>query len=132
MRTQFESLQLFLGVLAILMMTTVMIPMAKASVKPLIKGIECQTNFGEKSFTIQKNSIAFHTEQNDGRSISSVLDSVTKKTHLGFKKTIYRNGFKHFISIKNERNFDSNEDFLAITSPKGHKMTYPLNCSLVE
>jgi hypothetical protein len=121
-----------MGALAILIMTTVMIPMAKASIKPSVKAIECQTNFGEKSFTIQKNSIAFHTEQKDGRSISSVLDSVTKKTHLGFKKTIYRDGFKHFISIKNERNFDSNEDFLAVTSPKGHKMTYPLNCSLVE
>jgi hypothetical protein len=128
MRTQFESLQLFFGALAVLIMTTVMIPMAKASVQP----IECRTNFGEKSFTIQKNTIAFHTEQNDGRSISSVLGSVTKKTHYGFKKTIYRNGFKHFISVKNENEFNSDEDFLAITSPKGHKMTYPLNCSLVE
>lgn len=97
-----------------------------------IKPISCATNFGEKSFTIEKATIAFHGEDKSGRSISSVLDSVTKKSHKGFNKTTYKNGFKHLIHIENESKFDDSEDFLAITSPKGHKMTYPITCSRVE
>ena len=99
-----------------------------ASVKP----ITCKTNFGERSFTIEKSTIAFHGEDKVGRSISSILESVTKKSHKGFRKTTYKNGFKHLIHINNESNFNQNEDFLAVTSPKGHKMTYPLKCSRME
>lgn len=97
-----------------------------------IKPISCATNFGEKSFTIEKATIAFHGEDRTGRSISSVLDSVTKKTHKGFSKTTYKDGFKHHIHIENENLFDDKEDFLAVTSPKGHKMTYPITCSRIE
>lgn len=96
------------------------------------KPITCKTNFGEKSFTIQGNGVAFHQNKGDGRSISSVLASTTQKSHSGFKKTLYNDGSKHLISIKDLKHFDSKDDFLAITSPRGHKMTFPLNCSLVE
>ena len=94
-----------------------------------IKAISCETNFGERSFTIEGSNIAFHKEKKDGRSISSILETKTQVSFKGFKKTVYKDGHKHLINIKNINQFDSNNDFLAVTSPKGHKMTYPLNCS---
>lgn len=99
-----------------------------ASITP----ITCSTNFDEKSFTIEGQSVAFHQERSDGRSISSVVNSATRKSHKGFRKTLYRDGKKILISIHNTRHFSSDNDFLAITSPKGHKMTFPLNCNLLE
>lgn len=97
-----------------------------------IKPISCETNFGEKSFTIEGTSIAFHKEQNDGRSISSILPSKTRNSHKGFRKTVYKDGYKHLISIADKTSFNSDNDFLAITSPKGHKMTFPINCSQLD
>lgn len=94
--------------------------------------ISCETNFGEKSFTIEGTSVAFHKEQQDGRSISSILSSKTRNSHTGFRKTVYKDGYKHLINIADKNNFDSNNDFLAVTSPKGHKMTFPINCSRLE
>lgn len=93
-----------------------------------VKPISCQTNFGEKSFTIEGSTVAFHKEQKNGRSISSVLESRTQASLQGFRKTIYKDGHKHVINIENRNSFNSDNDFLAITSPKGHKMTFPINC----
>lgn len=118
-----ENLQLFLGAIITLVVIAIMNP-AKASTG----SIQCETAFGEKSFTIQESTVAFHHESENGRSISSVLGARTQKTFNGFRKTLYINGNKHLIHIENKKNLDQNEDFLAITSPKGHKMTYPLSC----
>lgn len=93
--------------------------------------MSCETNFGEKSFVIQDQSVAFVKQNESGRSISSVMDSQTKKSHLGFKKTLYVDGNKYFINISNENKLNNADDFLAVTNPKGHKMTYPLNCHLI-
>ncbi|MAX66724.1 MAG: hypothetical protein QF441_03380 [Bacteriovoracaceae bacterium] len=100
-----------------------------ASLKP----IACETNFGEKSFTIQGETVAFHdTQKIKGRSISSILDSKTRNSHKGFNKTVYQDGYKHLIHIENKNSFNSTDDFLAITSPKGHKMTFPINCNQLD
>lgn len=96
-----------------------------------IKPLSCETNFGEKSFTIQGQTVAFHN-QTDGRSISSVLPSKTQASLNGYKKTVYKDGYKHFIYIENLKKLNPNNDFLAITSPKGHKMTFPINCSQLD
>lgn len=98
-----------------------------ASVKP----INCHTNFGEKSFTIQDNTVAFHQDRDDGRSISSVLSARTQASKQGFKKTLYKDGQRHVISILNLDKFSPNDDFLAVTSRNGHKMTFPLNCQTI-
>jgi predicted secreted Zn-dependent protease len=90
--------------------------------------ITCETNFGEKSFTIDGSTVAFHKDSQAGRSISSINNSKTRKSHTGFSKVLYVNGDRHLIHVANETSFDSNNDYLAITSQKGHKMTYPLNC----
>lgn len=98
-------------------------------------GIECQTAFGEKSFIIEDGRISFHKEDESGvsRSISSVnADAVrTHNKHLGFTKTLYIDGNKHRINIKNSKEFSDVNDYLSITSPKGHEMTYPLSCHSV-
>jgi len=93
-----------------------------------IAHVKCETAFGEKVFTIGEQTVAFH-EQKRGRSISSVMDVTTKRTFNGFKKTLYVDGNKHLIYIKDLNNLNSDDDFMAITSPKGHKMTYPLSCT---
>lgn len=94
--------------------------------------IVCSTAFGEKTFTIEEDRISFHKEDEAGinRSISSIgSESVrTHKKHLGFSKTLYIDGNKHRINVQNTGAFSEVNDYLSITSPKGHEMTYPLNC----
>jgi hypothetical protein len=114
-----------------LLMTLFLLALFTTSAIASIKPITCKTNFGEKSFTIERTTIAFHSEDKVGRSISSVMESATQKSQKGFKKTTYKNGFKHMIHIDNENKFNQNEDFLVVTSPKGHKMTYPIICSRI-
>jgi hypothetical protein len=128
MRVLFTTTKLKKGLALSLLLTFCNVQMAQSAIKP----ISCETNFGEKSFTIEGNSIAFHKDQKDGRSISSILSSKTLNSHQGFRKTIYKDGFKHLINIKNQDNCNSNKDFLAITSPRGHKLSFPINCSLLE
>lgn len=123
-----ETLHLFIGSLATLFFVA-FAGGAHASTAP----IECKTNFGEKSFTIEKDSIAIHeVQENVGRSVSSVFEARTQKTHKGVRKSLYLEGNKHLIHIENTAQFDSGADYLAITSPKGHKMTYPLNCGFIK
>ena len=111
-----------------LLTTFLLLEVSHASIKP----IKCETNFGEKSFTIDGTTVAFHNNKTQGRSISSVLNSTTRKSVKGFRKTIYKNGHKHLINIDDQNNFNSDNDFLAVTSPKGHKMTFPINCSQLD
>lgn len=120
-----ENLSLTLGTLLTLTILAIYSQGAHASVQ----SISCETNFGEKSFTIEGSAIAFHTQIDTGRAISSLSNSVTRKSHKGFTKTLYIKGDKHLIHIENQKDFNSNNDYLAITSPKGHKMTYPINCN---
>lgn len=97
--------------------------------------IVCSTAFGEKTFTIDDDRISFHKEDESGasRSISSINgESVrTHKKHLGFTKTLYIDGNKHRINVQNANEFSEVNDYLSITSPKGHEMTYPLTCHSV-
>ena len=99
------------------------------------KGIECETAFGEKSFVIEDGRISFNKEDEQGvsRSISSLGgESVRTHTkHNGFTKTLYMNGNKHRINIQDAQAFSDVNDYLSITSPKGHEMTYPLSCRSV-
>lgn len=120
-----ENIQLTLGVLAILTILLFLNPKAHAAVK----SIHCETNFGLKSFTIEKDTVAFQNESK-GRSISSVYSAKTLKTSRGVTKTLYVNGNKHFIQIADLNNPSDLKDYMAITSPEGHKMTYPLTCDV--
>ena len=120
-----HNIQLFLGALGILLLTVFFNPKAFSAVPQIF----CETNFGIKSFTIEKDSIAFHNEDH-GRKISSIHSAKSLRTSTGISKTLYVNGQKHFVYIGDINHFSDSEDYMAITSPDGHKMTYPLTCSV--
>jgi hypothetical protein len=92
--------------------------------------IVCQTSFETLALTIKNNNEVelVKKESSQGRSISSINEAVTKKTTSGFEKTFYRDGNKYYISIENLTQFNMDYDFLVVSSPKGHKMTYSLDC----
>lgn len=123
------SLSTILGFLGLILMIHMM------SAQAATPAIECSTAFGEKTFTIDNEHISFKKEDDAGvnRAISSISgDSIrTQVKHLGFSKTLYIDGNKHRINIQNTNEFSEVNDYLSITSPKGHEMTYPLNCHSV-
>lgn len=120
--------QLFFGTLVLLLSVSLFSNGAYASVKP----IHCKTTYGEKEFTIEGSSIAFHSEDESGRSMASIIDARTHKTYEGFSKTLYVGGNKHKIHIDNKNKFNEINDYMAITSPKGHEMTYPIECKMAS
>jgi hypothetical protein len=126
MKTKTLSITTVLGFLGLMLMVHAMNAGAATG------SITCSTAFGEKTFTIDADRISFHKEDDDGisRSVSSVTGySVrTQKKNLGFTKTLYIDGHKHRISVQDVNEFSDVTDYLSITSPKGHEMTYPLNC----
>ena len=126
-----EQIHLFFGSLALLAFLSVF-NLSHASVKQ-VPSVSCKTNFGEKAFTIEQGTVAFHTTENKAqRSISSVYEARTQRTQKGLRRSLYLNGNKHLIHINDVNNLSDQEDYLAVTSQKGHKMTYPLNCKLVK
>jgi hypothetical protein len=126
MKTKTLSLSTILGFLGLVLMIHAMSTHASTG------SITCETAFGEKKFTIEDQRISFHKEDPSGvsRSISSMSgDSVrTQKKHLGFTKTLYVDGNKYKIKVQNVNDFSDLNDYLSITGPKGHEMTYPLTC----
>lgn len=123
-----EQIQLFLGSIALLFALS-FLGAAHASQKE--PSLNCETNFGEKSFTLEQGTIAFHEKLDQPkRSISSVYEARAQKTLKGIRKSLYLNGLKHTVNIENYKNLNNSDDYLVVTSPKGHKMTYPLNCQL--
>ena len=129
MKTRTLSLSTILGFLGLILMIH---SFNAFSATPSIK---CSTAFGEKVFTIDDSRIAFEKEDYSGahRSISSI-DGESVRTHVkhrGFTKTLYIDGNKHRINIQNTTEFSDVNDYLSITSPKGHEMTYPLSCHSV-
>jgi len=91
--------------------------------------IVCETAYGEKSFHIEDERVVFSRDNQDqGRSISSIEMVRTEKRHNGFDKILQMNGNKHRIHIENPGHFSEVSDYMVITSPKGHEMTYPLSC----
>ncbi len=125
MKTKTLSLSAILGFLGLIL------AIHSFDVKASTPKISCQTAFGEKNFTIDDSSVSFNQEDDQGvrRSISSLNQSSvrTLKKHHGFMKTLYLNGNKHQINIENVDSFSETNDYLAITSPKGHRITYPQN-----
>jgi hypothetical protein len=130
MKLKTLSFSTILGIIGLLIVIHSFDSHAKASTE-----IYCSTAFGEKSFVINEGSIAFQKEDEKGinRAISSVKSEAvrTHKKHLGFSKTLYIDGNKHRIHVQDVNKFSDVNDYLSITSPKGHEMTYPLTCHSV-
>ncbi len=129
MKTKTVSIPTLLGFMGLILMIHSM------NAKAAVPTIKCETAFGEKSFTIGDSQISFHKEDEAGvsRSISSVQgESVrTHKKHQGFSKTLYIDGNKHRINVKNVNSFSEVDDYLSITTPAGHEMTCRLACHYV-
>jgi hypothetical protein len=90
-------------------------------------GIICETAFGEKTITIQDNQVSI-VRGDSGREIAS-LQKARSDVHVqGFSRVLYVEGQKHKVFIRNAANFSDVNDYLKITNPKGHEMTYPLSC----
>lgn len=130
MKTKTLSLTTILGIFGLILFIHSMSAFSATS------KIVCKTAFEEKSFVIENEHISFLKVDEFGvdRSISSVsVESIrTQKKGFGFSKTLYLNGNKHKISIKNINEFSDADDYLSITSPKGHEMTYPLSCQSAQ
>jgi hypothetical protein len=94
------------------------------------ESIVCETAFQEKRIVLSQDQVAFEKTMQIERSISSIenQDIRTEKKHKGFIKTLYLNGLKHRIRIKDSSAYNDSEDSLTITSPKGHEVTFPLTC----
>jgi len=129
MKMKALSLSSILGFIGLLLVIHTM------NVKAATPKINCSTAFGEKNLIIEDHKVSFQQDDEEGvsRSISSMNENSvrTMKNHLGFVKTLYLNGNKHQINVKNVNSFSESSDYLTITSPKGHKITYPLNCESV-
>lgn len=129
MKTKTLSLSTILGFLGLVLMLHMM------QVQAAIPSIDCETAFGEKSFKINGNQISFHKQDEKGvfRSISSISSQSirTEIKNQGFNKILYIDGNKYRISIKNINDFSDVEDYVSITGPNGHQMTYPLTCKSV-
>ena len=129
MKTKTLSLSTILGFLGLLLIIHSMKAHSKTP------KISCSTAFGAKKFTIHESHISFHKEDVSGvnRSISSIEKSSirTQKEHTGFTKTLYIEGNKYFIRIQNIGQLSEIDDYLSITSSRGHVMTYPLTCQSV-
>jgi len=126
MKTKTLSLSTILGFLGVILMVHAFNSHAAPG------EIKCSTAFGEKKFIIESDKVSFFREDISGpaRTISSTEAGAvrTQNKHQGFSKTLYIDGLKYKINIHNQRQFSEVDDYLSITSPKGHEMTYPLNC----
>lgn len=95
----------------------------------LKKGIICQTMNGDKTFSILENKVSFDMDLSDGgRKISSESEVHSIRRGKGVTKITQRNGVKYKIHIADLNNPTAVDDFLSMTSPKGHEITYPLIC----
>ena len=129
MKIKALSLSTFLGFLGILFIIHTM--KAHGSTTK----ISCSTPFEAKKFIIEENQITFQKEDSGGvnRSISSTNNGSIRTHHFtsGFTKILYFEGNKYSIKIGNVNEFSEIEDSLSITGPKGHVVTYPLNCQII-
>ena len=95
MKTKTLSLSTVLGFLGLLLMIHTFNSYASSPT------IVCNSAFGEKSLTIDEQSVSFQKEDEMGvnRSISSSNDQAvsTYKKSNGFTKTLYINGNRHRI-----------------------------------
>lgn len=110
----------------VLAMSLLIISSAQAGFNP----IKCETNFGEKTFIIEESNIAFFKKSNKGgREISSNLESRVRNMNRGIERIMYIGMNKYRIHIENLKDFKIEDDYLSISNPQGHEMTYPIKCS---
>jgi hypothetical protein len=91
--------------------------------------LECQTNYKEHKFIMDESNLAYQQNNLLGdRNISSTPRVKSLTIRSGYKKIMYLNDQKYKIVVKNYHETSPVNDYLKITSAKGHTMTYPLEC----
>lgn len=82
----------------------------------------------EIKLTQDKLTVIDHT-QPKARAIASSQQNVrTKFIGSSLTKIMNQSGHKHTIHIQDINQFNAFDDYLSIRSPKGHVMTFPLEC----
>ncbi len=120
---------LFLGALAMLFSSFMNEALSATPVN-----LKCETPNEERVFTVGPDTVTFHHHNafNRNRKISSSeVSARTMNTHIGFTKVLYVDGNKHRIHIEDLRKMNDVSDYMTIVSPKGHTMTYPINCERI-
>jgi hypothetical protein len=115
----------FLTMLAVLMSLSMMTSMANASSSV---SLDCETANGLKQFSISNQNVTFKSNIS-ARAISSVKSVRTIEKSTGFTKTMYLNGDKVKIHIRNLKEMNQIDDYICFQGKNGHKMTYPISCS---
>lgn len=95
--------------------------------------IVCKTHRGAKVFHIVGNrvSINLKSEEDGHRQPASTFQNARHKVNaLGLTKIIFFEGQKHTVHINNMNGLSPLDDYVMITSKKGHQITYPLDCQL--
>jgi hypothetical protein len=115
----------FFAMLAVLVSLSVMSSMANAATPA---ALDCETANGLKKFTISKQSVTFKSDSS-ARAISSINSVRTIEKFKGFTKTMYLDGKKVKIHIKNVNDMNELNDYICFQGKNGHKMTYPISCS---
>lgn len=102
------------------------------SITSVQANVICHTARMNKIIEINDDGVTFFQEgdSNLSRKLASV-QSRTKKSGLGFSKTLSFENQKHTIFIKDVKNFSEVEDYIVIKSLNGHEVTYPLTCKLI-
>ena len=97
--------------------------------------LKCQTLHKEKVFTIWPERIVFQTKKKWGFDQSRNTSSVSKimrtipNVQGGFDKYLRRGHHRYRIHIKNLMGPNPMDDYISIKTPKGHRISYPLNCA---
>lgn len=100
-----------------------------ASEKPIV----CNTHRGAKVFEIVGNrvSINLDSEAASQRFPASNFQNARHKVNAkGLTKIVFFEGQKHTVHIEDLNNLSALDDYVVISSKKGHQITYPLNCAL--
>ena len=87
--------------------------------------IVCSSERLNKEIVIDGTQVTFNSEWNEGRAIASVR---TRFVGQGFTKVLNLDGHKYKIHVEDVGRFSEVDDYIAIRSPQGHEITYPLSC----
>ena len=98
-----------------------------ASHKPIV----CHTHRGAKIFQIVGNqvSVDIKSDWDAPRRPASIFQNARNKLNAkGLTKIVFFEGHKHTLHIENVDKLNEVDDYVTISSKKGHEITYPLNC----
>lgn len=97
-----------------------------------VKSFNCHTPRMLKAFKIKKDEIILQekSQQFKVKARDRYLSSHSLEEKESLTKTFQFEGHNYRLHIENTDSFSEVEDYVNIKSPRGHEITYPLNCRL--